>query len=169
MADYRLKYITNIARNNIMLSNHKRIPFKGEFEEVLVNDKLPKNLRRPIQRWHIWDIDESKLNSSIVGWSTVGADYFFTVLSPIEYNLYAMTSASSDLVVKQHFNVYRNLLVDSNLVPIIVLQTIAYKQGTLRLMPGLSDTQRIYEKLEQFYSEHKADITKFMFMTGGTL
>lgn len=169
MGDFRLKYITNITRNNIMLSNHKRIPFQGEFEEVLESQTIPKSLRRPIQRWHIWSIDESKLNSSVIGWSKSGADYFFTVLSPIEFNLYAMTSAFTDTVFKQYLNVYRNLLVNSNLVPIIVLQTAAYKKGTYKQMRGISDTQLVCAKLERFYSEHKTDMTKFMFMYGDTL
>ena len=164
MSDFRLKYITNITKNNIMLSNHKRIPFQGEFEEVLECQTIPKGLRRPIQRWHIWKIDESKLNSSIVGWSKVGTDFFFTVLAPIEFNLYAMTSASSDMIFKQYLNIYRNLLVDSNLVPIIVTQTALYKKDVLKLIN--CDKQLVYAKLEKFYSEHKTDMAKFMFMYG---
>lgn len=167
MGDYRLKYITNVTKNNIMLSNHKRIPFQGEFENVLVNETIPKGLQRPIQRWHIWDIDESRLTSSILGWSKVGADYFFTVLSPIEFNLYAMTSAST-LMAKQYFNMYRNLLVDNNLVPIIVLQTVLYKYGMLKLNMNC-DTRLVYTKLENFYSEHRTDMAKFMFICGDSL
>ena len=165
MGDFRLKYITNITKNNIMLSNHKRIPFQGEFEEVLECQTIPKSLRRPIQRWHIWEIDVSRLTSSVIGWAKDGADYFFTILTLNEINLYAMISASS-LIDKQYFNPYRNLLVDNNLVPIVIFQTILYKQGKLKLNPNRPDIQLIYAKLEKFYSEHKADITKFMFMYG---
>ena len=93
-----------------------------------------------------------------------GADYFFTVLSPIEFNLYAMTSASSDLIHKQYLSMFRNLLVDSNLVPIIVLQTALYKKDVLKLIN--CDKQLVYAKLEKFYSEHKTDMAKFMFMYG---
>jgi len=147
-----------------MLSNHKRIPFQGEFEEVLENQTIPKGLRRPIQRWHIWEIDESKLTSSILGWSKVGADYFFTIISPVEFNLYAMTSAST-FVAKQYFNMYRNLLVDTNLVPIIVLQTVLYKYDMLKLNMNC-DTRLVYAKLEKFYREHKVNFAKYMLMYG---
>ena len=166
MGDFRLKYITNVTKNNIMLSNHKRIPFQGEFENVLVNETIPKGLQRPIQCWHIWEIDESELTSSILGWSKVGADYFFTVLAPIEFNLYAMTSASSNLMLRQYLNVYRNLLVNTNFTPVIVLQTCLYKLGRLNIDSSYTDIKLLYSKLEKFYSEHKADITKFMFMYG---